>query len=154
MAAKRAVGPVDEERVVERPAGALVDADREPDAVVLRDLAEAIACRAGHLDRLAHEARERRPGGGVGPGGQEPHPAVRRVAGDERLGEEDELGPGRRRLRGERVEALERPVPVEDRGLGLHARDGDGAPHVREACELMTADNRSRLADGHCVFVS
>ena len=57
-------------------------------------------------------------------------------------------------LRGQRVDPLERPGPVEDRGLGLHARDGDGAPHVREACELLTADNRSRLADGHCVFVS
>jgi hypothetical protein len=132
MAAKRAVGPVDEERVVERAAGALVDPDRKPDATPLRDLAEPVACRAWHLDRFAHQARERRAGGGVGAGRQEAHPAVRRIAGDKRFGEEHELGPRRGRLSRERVEALERPVPIEDCRLGLDARDGDGAPHEGE----------------------
>ena len=132
VTAKHPVGPVDEQRVVERAARALVDPHREPDAIALGDLAQPVARRARHLNRLAHQARERRPGGGVGPGRQEAHPAVRRVAGDEGLGEEHELGAGRGRLSRERVEALERPVAIEDRRLGLDARDGDGAPHDGE----------------------
>src|SRR5205085_3420743 len=51
------------------------------------------------------------------------HPAVRRVGGDECLGEEREPCPGRGALAGEPGELLDRRVAIQDHRLRLDARD-------------------------------
>jgi len=108
-----------------------------------------------HLDRLAHEPCERRFRGPIRPRGEVAHPAVGRVAGDERLGEEHELRAGRGGVRRERVDALDRSLSVEDRRLGPDARDSDGAAHG-QACDpgVMSALSRSSPAGGHSAFES
>jgi hypothetical protein len=140
---ERALRVVVEERVVERPRPLRVDlghAGHEPDAVLARDLAEAVGRRAGHLDRLLGETGEGRLRARVGPAREEPGPRRGRIGGDERLREDDELRARSGRLAGDLVQAREARLPVEDDGLDLSARDGDGTTHgagsIGKVCTL------------------
>src|SRR5207302_6489225 len=101
-----AVRPVEQKRVVDRPAVELVRADREPEAVRAGDLADPVGFRARNLERRAGELGPRRLR--VLPAGEEAHPAVGRVDGNERLREEDELRAFPGRLSGDLGDPVDR----------------------------------------------
>ena len=123
-----------QQRVVERRPGPLgvdlVDADDEPDAVLLRRRTHPVDVRAGDLNRLACQPCERLLGRGGRPARELLRPDRRGVCGYERLGQDDELRALAGRLAGEPLELGERRVAVEDRRLGLDAGDGDRVAHA------------------------
>ena len=131
---ERAVGRVVEQRVVERagPLGVdLVDAGDEPDAVLARDRAEPVARRARAPRPTRARAARRPPSRRVRPAGERLGPDRRRVRGDERLREDDELRARAGGLGGQRRELVERRLAVEHDRLGLDAGDVHGFPHVQ-----------------------
>jgi hypothetical protein len=131
-----AVGRVVEQRVVDRARALgidLVDPRDEPHLVLPRDLAQAVAGRAGHRDGLAREERERLLGAGLRPAGERLRPGGRRVDGDEGLREDDELCPVRGRGRCRRRELVERALAVQHDRLDLTARHAHRAPHAEQS---------------------
>ena len=132
MKRQLALRGVVEKRVVERsrPLGIeLVDADHEPDFVLARDRAEAVRIRAGQLERLAVQERERFLCARLGPAGQGFRPHRARVGGHEGLREDDQTGSGGGCLRCAIGDSVERAGPVEDRRLDLDAGCCHGLAH-------------------------
>jgi hypothetical protein len=132
-----AVGPVEQECVVDRSAVELVRTDGEPEPVLARDLPDPVGVGARDLERRARELRER--GLRVLAAGEEAHPPVRRVDGDERLGEEHELGAVARDFGGDLRDAVDRGVAVEQDRLGLGAGDSHGVAHAKASLATPTS---------------
>ena len=128
-----AVGPVEEERVVEGARVrrvALGHAGHEPDLVLAGELAEPALGGAGYLDRLAGQQREGLLGALLGPAGKRLRPDRGRIGRDHGLREDDQaraLGGG---FGGRLAELLDRGVPVEDHRLDLGTGDGQALMHA------------------------
>ena len=123
---ERTLGVVAEERVVERPVVRRIDlghADDDVHAARARGLSHAVGRVAGYLDGLTGEERERGLRLRIRPAGERLRPHRRRIGGDERLGEDDELRALRGGLGGSLGEPLDRGGTVEDDRLDLDACD-------------------------------
>ena len=108
LAQQVAVGTEVEERVVDRPRGALVHRDREEAVVLAGDRAEGVARGPGHVDALVGPPDVPV---GVRPGCGAPHPVG--IGGHEPFREGDEARAARDRLLREVADLVDRGLPVE-----------------------------------------
>ena len=109
------------QRVVERAALALVDPDAHPGPRAARRLADAAGRLAREHDGLAEQLREQRRALG-----RRVRPDPERIAGQERLGEDDEARARGAGLLDEPARLVHARVEVEELGGGVDGGDGEG----------------------------
>ena len=112
-----------QERVVDRPAVALVDAHDQPDAGFAGDVTKPCRRRARHDDRLVGEQRVPLVVTVPDPCGVDPHGRPR----EERLGKDDELGAVGGGAAGEFSHSIERRVQIHEDRRRLYRRDSKHA---------------------------
>jgi hypothetical protein len=122
----RAVGGEQERRAVQRRAAADHGAGDHRDAELGRQRGERAGLRAGHVDRALPVAAELVAPGVAARADAGPEVQALRIAAEERLGEDDELGAAARGAAHPLARAVERGLRVEERRAALHDGDGEG----------------------------